>query len=181
MAIDASQTRSGWSIKVQIARVLWGCLRPLFWSFWGRNLSSMRVAALRLFGARIGTPNLVCGGVRIWMPWNLIVGNGASIGQDVEIYNFARVTIGDNATISQYTLVCAASHDYTIPTMPLIMAPIVIGTDTWICARSFIGPGVTIGEGAVVGACAVVVKNIPPWSVCGGNPCIVIKARVMKA
>ena len=79
--------------------------------------------------------------------------------------------------ISQYSYLCAASHDYRETHLPLIAAPISIDESTWICARAFIGPGVTVGKKVVVAACAVVVKNVPDNVVVGGNPSKVIKTR----
>jgi len=64
--------------------------------------------------------------------------------------------------------------------MELTHHPIVIGSQSWIAARAFIGPGVTIGEGAVVGACAAVFKDVEPWTVVGGNPAKFIKKREIK-
>ena len=92
----------------------------------------------------------------------------------------ARVTIGDNVTVSQYAFLCAATHDYEDPSMPLVTAPITVRSGAWICAGSFIAPGVTIGEGAVVGAKAVVTRDIAPWDVVAGNPARLVKKRVLR-
>jgi putative colanic acid biosynthesis acetyltransferase WcaF len=63
--------------------------------------------------------------------------------------------------------------------MPLIKSSVTIGDSVWVCADAFIGPSVTIHEGAVVGACSVVVKDVPAWSVVAGNPARFIKERRM--
>jgi putative colanic acid biosynthesis acetyltransferase WcaF len=178
--IDTTRSVSAWPLRSKLARVLWGLFSPLFWSCWGRLGSGARVGALRLFGARIGTPSLVCGGVKVWMPWNLEMGDACTLGSGVEVYNFARIAIGDQTTISQYTFLCSASHDFTHPHMPLTMHPISIGRDAWICARAFVGPGVRIGDGVVVGACSVVTRDMPDWTVCAGNPCRPLKPRVLQ-
>lgn len=62
----------------------------------------------------------------------------------------------------------------------MIKSPIVIADQVWVCADAFIGPGVTIGEGAVVGARACVFKDVEPWSVVGGNPARFIKKRILE-
>jgi len=178
--IEATMSVSVWPLRIKLARVAWGLFSPLFWTMWGRLASGPRIWALRLFGARIAPSCLICGGVRVWMPWNLTMGKGSTLGPEVEVYNFASITIGEQATISQYVYLCSATHDYTRVDMPLVMFPISVGARAWVCARSFVGPRVTIGEGTVIGACSVVTRDMPAWSVCAGNPCHLIKARVMQ-
>jgi putative colanic acid biosynthesis acetyltransferase WcaF len=114
------------------------------------------------------------------MPWNLEIGNWSSIGEFAFIYNLAAIKIGDCATISYRAHLCAGTHDYGDPSLPLVKLGITIGSQTWICADSYIGPNVKIGEGAVVGARAVVVKDIRPWQVVAGNPAKFIKLRILK-
>ncbi len=75
---------------------------------------------------------------------------------------------------------CAGTHDYADPSMPLLKPPITVGDQAWVCADAYIGPGVTIGEGAVVGARAVIVKDVPPWTIVAGNPARPIKKRVIR-
>jgi len=139
-----------------------------------------RIFLLRSFGAKIhGTP-LIHQTCRILLPWELEVGEFSAIGNDVEIYNYARVSIGTMTVISQYSYLCTGTHDYQHPHMPLIWAPISIGSECWIAAGVFLGPGVDIGSGVVVGARSVVTKAMPAWTVCVGNPCKPIKTRVIK-
>jgi putative colanic acid biosynthesis acetyltransferase WcaF len=111
------------------------------------------------------------------MPWNLEVGEYAVISDRVQVYNLTKITIGRAAIISQDTYLCAGSHDYNDPTLPLKSKPIVIGANAWIAAGAFICPGVTVGEGAVVAARSVVTKDVAPWTVVGGNPARFIKTR----
>jgi putative colanic acid biosynthesis acetyltransferase WcaF len=113
------------------------------------------------------------------MPWNLELMGHVAIGRNVEIYNYAPVTIGSMTLISQYTWLCTGTHDYSHIHMPLTWAPITIGQECWVAADVFVGPGVTIGDGAVVGARSVVVKNLPEWTVAAGNPCVPLKPRVL--
>ena len=170
-------TRSGWPLGVKVRRALWGPFKILFLRGTGRWLSPVRIAVLRLFGAQIETPTLVMDGVLIWHPWNLTLKRYSALGRGVEVYNFAHITIGEQATVSQGTYLCSASHDFEDPAMPLTYRPITIGAQSWVAANCFIGPGVTVGEGAVVGACSVVVKDVPPWVVAAGNPARIIKPR----
>ena len=101
----------------------------------------------------------------------------SGIGPHTEIYNVAPVYIAEKAIISQYAYICTASHDYNQESFPLKAAPIVVGPKAWVAAKAFISPGVKIGEGAVVGAYAFVVKDVPNWSVVSGNPAAILSKR----
>ena len=136
-----------------------------------------RMKLVRLFGAQTGNDSCYYRSVRIFAPWNLEIVNHVMLGPSVDIYNKAKVTIGKSVIISREVFLCTASHDISSPTMELVTKPIVIGDNVWIGAKATILPGVTIGEGAVVGACAVVVKDVPPWSVVVGNPAKVVGER----
>lgn len=103
------------------------------------------------------------------------MGKGSCLGDHVDCYSVDQVTLESYATVSQYAFLCTASHDYTVREMPLITAPIRIGRRAWVAADVFIGPGVTVGEGAVVGARTSVFRNIDPWTVVGGTPARIIK------
>ncbi|MFQ3669511.1 MAG: putative colanic acid biosynthesis acetyltransferase, partial [Fimbriimonadaceae bacterium] len=142
-------------------------------------LSAARIAILRLMGAKIGRTCLVKGRVRILMPWNLEMEDRATLGFGTEVLNFCTVRIEAFATVSQYCYLCTGSHDFSKRSMPLVYGPIVVGRDAWVAAWVFVGPGVTIGEGAVVGARSVVAKDVPPWTVCAGNPCRPIRERTL--
>ena len=96
------------------------------------------------------------------------------------MYNKDLIVIGDDSVISQGTYLCTASHDISSKMLPLNTAPIIIGKNVWVAADAFVGMGVTIGEGAVVGARAAVFKDVEPWTVVGGNPAKFIKNRVIK-
>jgi putative colanic acid biosynthesis acetyltransferase WcaF len=181
LRIDTSVPVSNWSWRIKVQRILWAPFGLIFLPGTTRYLSALRVLSLKLFGARIQTPVLIRDGVKIWYPWNLTMGRHAEIGTGAEIYNFAPVTIGAQAWVSQRCYVCTASHDYRRRTMPLIYSPIVIGDQAWLAAGSFIGPGVTIGQGAVVGAHAVVTRDVPAWTVVAGNPARHIKDRTVES
>ena len=139
-----------------------------------------RCMILRLFGAKIGKNSNVRSTVNIWAPWNLKVGDFSSIGPGSDIYNQGEIEIGDKTIISQKTYLCASTHDYNQPTFPLITKPIKIGNQVWIAADAFIGPGVNIGDGVVVGARAAVFKNVDPWTIVRGNPAEYVKSRKYK-
>ncbi len=126
---------------------------------------------LKLFGAKLGDHVHVHSDVRIWAPWHLCIGNRVGVGSGVILYNMAPLVIGDGCVISQGAHLCAGSHDIDSSNFQLIARPITLQPDVWVCADAFIGLGVTIGEGCVVAARAVVVKSIhQPWTVWAGNP-----------
>lgn len=104
----------------------------------------------------------------------------ACIADGVDCYNAAPIHIGVNATVSQRAYLCTASHDISDTHHRQIQRPINIGDRAWVCAEAYVGPGVTIGEGAVVGARGCAYKNVEPWTVVGGNPAKVIKKRIIK-
>ena len=108
------------------------------------------------------------------------MGDYACLAPQVDCYNTAMVEIGEHATVSQKSYLCASSHDISDPNHSLIVAPIIIGSQAWVAADAFVGMGVTIGEGAVVGARAVVTKDVEPWTVVAGNPARFIKKRELR-
>jgi putative colanic acid biosynthesis acetyltransferase WcaF len=176
--IDVAANREAvkYSAAQNAARVAWAISSPLF-RFSPRPFFAWRASLLRLFGARVGRNVHVYPSARVTMPWNLEVGEWSSIGEDVLLYDLGRVSIGSRVTISHRAQLCAGTHDYRRVEMPLLKPPIRVGDDAWICANAFVGPGVTVGEGAVVGACAVAVRDVPAWSIVAGNPAQVIGRR----
>jgi putative colanic acid biosynthesis acetyltransferase WcaF len=149
-----------------------GCFR-----FTPRPCFAWRRFVLRLFGAQVGAQVHIYGSATIYFPWNLRIGDWSAIGEGALIYNLGLVTIGARATISHGAHVCAGTHDYLKPDLPLLKPPIEIRDQAWICADAFLGPGVVVGEGAVVGARAVVVKDVEPWTVVAGNPARFVRKR----
>lgn len=118
---------------------------------------------------------------KIWAPWNLTMDECATLSDDVDCYCVAGVHIGAHTTVSQYSYLCGATHDHTHPRFPLVPAPIVIGKSCWLAADVFVTPGVTIGDGTVVGARSSVFTDLPEWKVCVGSPARPIKDRVLYA
>jgi putative colanic acid biosynthesis acetyltransferase WcaF len=167
------------SLTYLVKRALWTCVQLPFLRGTPKQFSPLRIVLLKLFGAKIKEACLICGGVKIWEPWNLELGAFCTIGTNAEVYNLARIVIGSNSVISQDVYLCSASHSYSDPTFPLFSKPIIIGSSVWIAARAFVSPGVSVGEGAVVGACSVVTRDLPAWTICVGNPCRPLKPRKM--
>ena len=162
-----------------VRRVCWMVGKYLFhWS--PRPFFGWRRFVLRLFGAEIGDGVHIYPSATVYFPWNLSVGDRSAIGEGALIYNLGPVTIGERVTVSQRAHLCAGTHDHTDPAMPLQKPPIVIENQAWVCADAFVGPGVTVGEGAVVGARAVAVNDVEAWTIVGGNPARKIKTRTLE-
>ncbi len=165
------------SILNKLTRLLWNFVYNLFFRFSPIPFFSYRCWLLTLFGAKLGKNVNIYPSVKIWLPANLNISNGSSLGPFTTIYNQGYITIGSNSIISQGSHLCASTHNYNDPVHPLELAPISIGDNVWICADSFIGPNVTIANGAVIGARAVQVKDAKSWSVYAGNPSVKVKER----
>lgn len=182
-ALDVSKDKcpSPHSLKNKLGRVLWALVWGTLFRWSPRILFGWRRFLLRCFGAKIGKNSRISPSVRVWAPWNLTVGDEVAIAHDVDCYCVDRLTIGDHATVSQYSFLCTASHDISDPHMKLISAPIQIGGQSWVCAGVFVSPGVTIGEGAVAGAMSVVTRDVEPWTVVAGNPARFLKTRELSS
>lgn len=178
--VDLSQYSYSFSLKNKIGRLVWNISYWLvFRPFSTGIFKAWRNFLLRFFGAKLGSHVHVYGSVKIWAPWNLELGDFSTLGPGVDCYNQGKIVIGSNTIISQKSYLCASSHDHEISNFPLILKPITIGDQVWIAADSFIGPGVTIGDGVVVGARSALFKDVEPWSIVGGNPAKKIKDRII--
>jgi len=174
-------TGPSFSRKNRLARVAWGMIWIFLFRPSPRPLHGWRSLLLRAFGARIGPRCHIYPSAKIWAPWNLSCAEESCIGDQAIIYNQAPIVLGYRAVISQGSHLCTGTHDYESPGFELIAHPITVGPQAWVCAECFVGPGVTLGEGAVIGARSVVTKDMPAWMVCAGNPCRPLKPRNIRA
>lgn len=172
-------TGPSFSVKNRIGRALWNVVNVLFFQYSPKLFFSWRSFLLRSFGAVVGKGVHIYPKVKIWAPWNLVLGDQCGVANGVILYSQGKITIGKKAVISQGAHICAGTHDYTRKGFPLITMPIIIGDDVWVAADAFIHPGIIVGDGCVIGARAVVNKNMPPWMVCAGHPCKPIKKRII--
>lgn len=181
--LDLKNYRNRHSFGSKIARVAWNIVWLILFrpTPRGNLFRPWRILLLKFFGAHVRWSSNVLPSCRIWQPWRLTMGAYACLSADVDCYTVAPIVLGDNATVSQGVKLCTASHDITSKIMELTTDPIVIGANAWIAGWAIVLPGVTIGEGAVVAAGAVVTKDVAPWTVVGGNPAKVIKRRELRA
>ena len=176
---DVSENRKArkWSHGELFGRLLWDLLhRPLF-AWTPRQLWIWRRVVLRVFGAKIGRHVHIYPTVKIAIPWTLSVGDASAIGDGAIVYSLGPIEIGERVTVSQYVHLCAGSHNFLDPSLPLTKPEIKIADGAWICADAFIGPDVTVGARTIVGARAVVTKNLDAGLIVAGNPARVLRER----
>lgn len=147
----------------------WIWLLACYWT--PKPLNSWRLLWLRLFGAQVDNSAFVHPRARIEMPWNLSMKQRSCLGDRTHVYALDTIEIGAGATVCQEAYLCTGTHDLEDLAMSLITGPIIIGRESFIGARAFVLPGTIIGDGAVVGACAVVTRDVEPWIYAVGNPC----------
>lgn len=139
--------------------------------------SVIKVLLLRIFGSRVGRGVCIKPQVNIHLPWKLVVGDHAWIGEEVFLLNFEPIIIGSHACISQRAFLCGGNHDYRDVGMRYRNGPITIGDGAWVGAQVFVAPNVKIDSEVVITAGSVVTRDLPAAMVCSGNPCAPIKAR----
>lgn len=174
---ELSKFKSDLSFGNKALRSVWGMVWLLLFRPSPRLCHGWRRLLLRMFGAKIGKCVRISPSAEVFYPPNLALHDHVVIGPRVDLYCVAPITIFDNAMVSQYTYLCAASHDYTQSHLPLVASPILIRSGSWICAKAFIGPGVTIGNNSLVAAGSVVVKDVDDNQIVGGNPAKFLKKR----
>jgi putative colanic acid biosynthesis acetyltransferase WcaF len=175
-ALRARRT-SPYGMREKVARVLWGLAQATVFRASFHNWYGFRRAILRMFGARLHATANVRRTVTIECPWNLAIGAESSVGDRAVLYCLGPVSIGARVTISQGAHLCAGTHDHRRASMPLLRSPIAIGDDAWIAADAFVGPGVTVGEGAILGARGVGMRDLAAWMIHAGNPATAVRAR----
>lgn len=144
--------------------------------------SLARNLIFRLVMERYGKNSFIDYRTFIRYPWRVSIGSNVAINRGCEFYpslatSEGRIVLFDGVVLGPAVKLFAASHDYARQSLPDISAPIIIERFVWIGGGSIILPGVTIGEGAVVGAGSVVTRNIEPYTVNAGNPARFIKRR----
>lgn len=171
---------ASFTLKNRIYRALFSVVWLLLASWTPPPLRAWRRWLLRRFGARLATGANVYGSARIWSPANLTMGEYAAIGPRATVYSMGPISIGPYAIISQGAHLCAGTHDIEDPNFQLKARPIVIGERAWVAAEAFVGPGVTVGNGAVLGARACAMRDVAEWTVYSGNPAQALRERRLR-
>ena len=182
MKVELAKYQNRHSGGSKVRRLLW----EIVWACFGKTtprwcLNGWRCFLLRAFGAKIGKGCRVQGGAEIWQPWNLTLGDHCWVDGGAKLYTVDKITFGSNCVVSAGAFVCTAQHDVTSSIFELKTAPIVVGDCAWIASNSIVLPGVSLGEGAVIAAGAVVMKDVPAWMIVGGNPAKELKKRMVQS
>jgi len=178
--INASRPMEGdatFTFQHRVRRLCWQASWLVLAAWTPSFLWRWRGIVLRAFGAKVHRTAIVRGSARIWWPGNLTMGAHASLGPSALCYNVAHVTLAPFAIVSQRAHLCTAGHNIDQAEFPLTAAPIHIGPHGWVAAEAFVGPGVSIGEGAVLGARGVSFRDMDPWMVYAGNPAKPVRPR----
>jgi putative colanic acid biosynthesis acetyltransferase WcaF len=178
-ARTSNPTKGGpsFSLSNRIARSIWQVTWLLLAAWTPPQMRGWRRLLLRLFGAEVAATANVYGSARIWLPSNLEVGDYACVGPRVTVYNMAKITLREHALVSQGAHLCAGTHDIEDDHFQLKTRPIIIGSRAWVATEAFVGPGVCIAEGAVLGARGCAFRDLEPWTVYLGNPAQFFRKR----
>lgn len=160
-------------------QVLWYCIGDFLVQTYWLPFSCLKVKVLSLFGACIGMRVRIKPGVRIKFPWRLSIGDHSWIGERAWIDNLAPVKIGANCCISQAVYLCTGNHNWSRSSFDLVTKPIVINDHVWIAAKANVGPGVTIGDGAILSFGSTATEDMRPWSIYKGNPAVIKGKRTL--
>lgn len=134
----------------------------------------------RMFGMRIGRGSAIHMNLRLYNPCNIQIGEDSIIGEDAVLDGRAKLMIGNHVDIASEVMIYNAEHDVRDPNFRAICAPVIIEDYVFIGPRAIILPGVTIKKGAVVGAGAVVTKDVEAGIIVGGVPAKQIGERGIK-
>lgn len=170
--VDLSTFDNSWYKpgRGRVIQLAWYCVNA--WIFQPKifPFRRLKVALLRMFGARVGTGVVVKPGVNVKYPWNVAVGNNVWIGEDAWLDSLGRIEIGDNVCISQGAYLCTGNHDWRSPRFDLVVKPILIEDGAWIGAKAVVLPGVRVAMESILSAGSVLVKDSREGWVHRGNP-----------
>lgn len=134
----------------------------------------------RVAGVKIGKGSTFHMGTRFYNPKNIVIGDDSIIGEGTVLDGRDLLKIGNHVDIASEVMIYNAEHDVQSDDLGAVFAPVIIEDYVFIGPRAIILPGVRVGKGAVVGAGAVVTKDVSPFRIVGGVPAKEIKERTNK-
>ncbi len=176
---DLSQFRlpPGFRGRSAVTVQLWLIVQATLFRWSPRILYPWRRFLLRLFGAKVGVGVLVRPSAEITYPWKVSLGDYCWVGDGTRLYSLGAIRIGPHSVISQHAHLCTGGHDPERVGFDIFSRPIVVGAECWIATEVYVAPGITIGDGSVVGARSSVFHDLPAGMICHGSPARPIRAR----
>jgi putative colanic acid biosynthesis acetyltransferase WcaF len=156
---------------------LWYIVQATLFRWSPQFLYGWRSFLLRLFGAKLGHGVEIRPTSRITYPWKVTIGDHCWISDDTVLYSLGEIHIGANSVISQRSYLCTGLHDHTKAGFDILTLPIVVGSECWLASDVYVAPGVSIGDGAVVGARSTVFHDLPGGMICYGTPAVPMRPR----
>lgn len=182
MKTDLSKFNNSWyKAGNPMARLTWYFINLIFINSYWLPISSIKIALLRLYGAKIGKGVVIKPRVNIKYPWNLEIGDHTWIGEKAWIDNLGKVKIGSNCCLSQDSLLLCGNHNYKIDSFDLMVGDITLEDGVWIGAKSSVAGGVTCQSHSVLALGSVATSNLEPYSIYQGNPAVKVKDRVINS
>ncbi len=170
--------RPSFRTEEKLKRLVWNVCWLLLYRPSPRPFHAWRSILLRVFGATMGPNCHFYPGSKVWAPWNLVCADQVTAADGAEIYNPVLMSFGSHFIVSQQAFLCGATHDYDDPGFPLMAYEMTFGAYAWVCARASVAPGVSVGEGAVLGLGSVATRSLEPWTVYAGLPAVRVKDRI---
>ena len=156
---------------------IWWIVRDTLFRMSPQVFYGWRNFLLRLFGAKIGRKVQIRSTTRVTYPWKLTIGDYVWVGDDCVFYTLGEIVLGSHVAIAHDVYFCTGLHDYTRLDFPIGQKPVHIEDEVWIPNDVFIGPGVTVHRGAIIGARSTVLSDMPEGMICYGNPAKPVKPR----
>ena len=156
---------------------IWWFVQGTLFALSPQFMYGWRAWLLRVFGAEIGKDVRIRSSAKITYPWKLRIGDHSWIGDDSVIYCVTNITIGKQTVISQKCYLAPGGHEIDRIAFDVYLEPIVIGDGVWVSTDVFVGSGVHIGDGCVIGARSSVFEHMPAWKICYGYPAKAMKDR----
>jgi putative colanic acid biosynthesis acetyltransferase WcaF len=177
--LDQFYVPNGFRGRSMVTVQLWWIVQATLFAWSPQFMFGWRCFLLKLFGAEIGKEVKIRSTVKVTYPWKVKVGDYVWIGDDTTLYSLGTIDIGSHVAIAHRVYLCAGSHDYTKVTFDILAKGIKIESQVWLPNDVFVGPGVTIGKGTVVGARSSVFSDLLEGMIYTGSPAKPIKPRVM--